>query len=267
MDRPDAAHTPISQDLLTPGEPPAWEELNSESPSPLLLLCDHASNRVPQKLAHLGLDLNVFGMHVAYDIGCEKLTRLLSSRFNATALLANYSRLVIDLNRHPGDGSSIPEVSDNIEIPGNHALTPEQIGQREEALFWPYHNRIERILGRIVSRGQTPVLCSIHSFTPIFRGFQRPWHIGVLWDRDQRLSTPLLESLRSARRFRVGDNEPYHARNPVGYTMDVHGEKNGYPHLLLEIRQDLIGHDDGVVEWADIIHTHLQRVLTQVTVP
>lgn len=266
MERPDTAQTLTCQDLLTPDEPPAWEELNSESQSPLLLVCDHASNRIPHELAHLGLDLNVFGMHVAYDIGCEKLTRLLSGRFDATALMANYSRLVIDLNRHPGDGSSIPEVSDDIEIPGNHALTPEQIGQREAALFWPYHNRIERILARIISRGQTPILCSIHSFTPVFKGFKRPWHIGVLWDRDQRLSTPLLESLRSVGRFDVGDNEPYHARNPVGFTMDVHAEKNGYPHLLMEIRQDLIGHDEGVAEWAEIIHTHLKPILAQVTV-
>lgn len=266
MERPDTAHIPTRQDLLTPEEPPAWEELNSESQSPLLLVCDHASNRVPQQLAHLGLDLNVLGMHVAYDIGCEKLTRLLSSHFNATALLANYSRLVIDLNRHPGDGSSIPEVSDDIAIPGNHALTPDQIRQREMALFWPYHNQIERILGRIVKRGQTPILCSIHSFTPVFKGFSRPWHIGILWDRDQRIAQPMLESLKATRRFNVGDNEPYHARNPVGFTMDVHAEKNGYPHLLMEIRQDLIGHQAGVTEWAEIIHTHLRPILARMTV-
>jgi predicted N-formylglutamate amidohydrolase len=267
LHRPYTEPDSIARSLFSPGEPPAWEELNSDSPSPLLLVCDHASNRVPLKLRHLGLDLNVFGLHVAYDIGCEKLTRLLSEQFNATALLAHYSRLVIDLNRHPGDGSSIPEVSDSIEIPGNHALTPDQIRQREAALFWPYHNRIEQILGRIGGRGQTPILCSIHSFTPVFRGFQRPWHIGVLWDRDHRLSTPLLESLNATRQYCVGDNEPYHARNPVGYTMDVHGEKNGYPHLLLEIRQDLIGHDDGVAEWAGIIHTHLRQVLARMTLP
>ncbi|WP_428605989.1 N-formylglutamate amidohydrolase [Sedimenticola sp.] len=267
MNRPYHQHNPVTQSLLTPEEPGPWEELNSESPSPLLFLCDHASNRIPKKLAHLGLELSVFGKHVAYDIGCEKLTRLLSSRFDASALLAHYSRLVIDLNRHPGDGSSIPEVSDNIEIPGNHALTPARMREREASLFWPYHNRIEQILGRICGRGQTPILCSIHSFTPVFRGFQRPWHIGVLWDRDQRLSTPLLESLRSSTPFCIGDNEPYHARNPVGYTMDVHGEKNGYPHVLLEIRQDLIGHDEGVAEWATIIHTQLKRVLAQVTIP
>lgn len=267
MDQPQTDSAPINQRLFYPEEPPAWEELNSDSSSPLLLVCDHASNRIPAKLDHLGLDLNVFGMHVAYDIGCEKLTRLLAHRFNTTALLAHYSRLVIDLNRHPGDGSSIPEVSDGIEIPGNHGLTPEQIAEREAALFWPYHNRIEQILGRICSRGQTPILCSIHSFTPIFRGFKRPWHIGVLWDRDQRLSTPLLESLRAAKKFQVGDNEPYHARNPVGYTMDVHGEKNGYPHLLLEIRQDLINHDQGITEWVDIVHSHLQGVLTRIKLP
>lgn len=258
------AYQPTSEPLLGDKEPAAWEELRADSPRPLLLLCDHANNHIPTRLRHLGLELDVFGRHVAYDIGCEKLTRLLSERFNASALLANYSRLVIDLNRHPGDGSSIPEVSDNIEIPGNHNLTPEQIRQREEALFWPYHNRIEQILERISRRGQQPILCSIHSFTPVFRDYQRPWHIGVLWDRDQRLSSPLLESLRQEAELCVGDNEPYHARNPVGYTMDVHGERNGYPHVLLEIRQDLINHDEGINRWADIIYQHLDKVLEQV---
>lgn len=258
------AHQAVNDPLLSDDEPAAWQELRVDSPSPLLLLCDHASNRIPGKLQHLGLELDVFGQHVAYDIGCEKLTRRLSERFNASALLAGYSRLVIDLNRHPGDGSSIPEISDNIGIPGNHALTPRQIRQREDALFWPYHNRIEEVLGRICRHGQLPVLCSIHSFTPVFRGYRRPWDIGVLWDRDQRLSSPLLESLRREPDLCVGDNEPYHARNPVGYTMDVHGEQNGYPHLLLEIRQDLINHDEKISAWADIIHRHLKQVLEQV---
>ncbi len=250
--------------LLSSEEPGPWEELNPQSSSPLVILCDHANNRVPKSLGHLGLELDVFGQHVAYDIGCEKLTRQLAERFESTALLAHYSRLVIDLNRHPGDGSSIPTISDTVEIPGNSNLSPDQIKQREDALFWPYHNQVEQILQRILDRGQTPVLCAIHSFTPVFRGYQRPWHIGVLWDRDQRLSTPLLEHLQTLPQICVGDNEPYHARNPVGYTMDIHGEKNGYPHILLEIRQDLIGHDEGISEWARLIYSHLRKVLGQV---
>ncbi len=264
---PNLPNTLITPPLISNDEPEPWEVLNLNSTSPLLFLCDHANNRVPKSLDHLGLDLSVFGKHVAYDIGCEKLTLLLAERFDATALLAHYSRLVIDLNRHPGDGSSIPEVSDTIQIPGNHALTPEEIKAREEALFWPYHNQIEHLLQTIQARGQTPLLCAIHSFTPVFKEYQRPWHIGVLWDRDQRLSTPLLESLRAEPNICVGDNEPYHARNPVGYTMDIHGEHNGHPHVLLEIRQDLIGHDGGVAEWARLIHTHLKQVLTNVELP
>lgn len=254
-------HEPAGPPLLADDEPPPWEELRPDSASPLLLLCDHASNRIPKSLQHLGLDLDIFGKHVAYDIGCEKLTRELARRFDANALLAQYSRLVIDLNRHPGDGSSIPEVSDNIEIPGNRHLTPSQIRQREEALFRPYHDRVEQLLERISARGQIPVLCSIHSFTPVFRGFTRPWHIGVLWDRDQRLSAPLFDRLKQLDHLCVGDNEPYHARNPVGYTMDVHGEQNGYPHVLLEFRQDLISHDEGILAWAAIIHNQLSQVL------
>ncbi|MCW8891610.1 MAG: N-formylglutamate amidohydrolase [Sedimenticola sp.] len=256
----DSANTP----LLANDEPGPWEELNPDSPSPLVILCDHANNRVPKSLGHLGLALDVFGKHVAYDIGCEKLTRELAKRFDSTALLAHYSRLVIDLNRHPGDGSSIPTLSDTIEIPGNRDLSPDQIKQREDALFWPYHDQVERILKRIKDRGQIPILCAIHSFTPVFKGFQRPWHIGVLWDRDQRISTPLLKRLEALPSICVGDNEPYHARNPVGYTMDIHGEKNGHPHILLEIRQDLINHDEGITEWARLIYSHLSKVLAQV---
>lgn len=257
-------HESTTPPLLSEEEPGPWEVLNPHSLSPLVILCDHASNRVPKSLRHLGLALDVFGKHVAYDIGCEKLTRALADRFDSTALLAHYSRLVIDLNRHPGDGSSIPTVSDTIEIPGNCNLSPDQIKQREEALFWPYHNQVERILNRIKARGQTPILCAIHSFTPLFKGFQRPWHIGVLWDRDQRLSSPLLKQLQAVPKICVGDNEPYHARNPVGYTMDIHGEKHGHPHILLEIRQDLINHDAGVSEWASVIYSHLTKVLAEV---
>lgn len=261
---PNLTHDLITPPLISCDEPEPWEMLNPDSTSPLLFLCDHAGNRVPKSLGHLGVDLSVFGKHVAYDIGGEKLTRLLAQHFDASALLAHYSRLVIDLNRHPGDGSSIPEVSDTIQIPDNHALTPEAIKAREEALFWPYHNQIEQLLQKILARGQTPVLCAIHSFTPVFRAYQRPWHIGILWDRDQRLSTPLLEILRTEPHLCIGDNEPYHARNPVGYTMDIHGEHNGFPHALLEIRQDLISHDEGVAEWARRIHRHLKQVLAKV---
>jgi predicted N-formylglutamate amidohydrolase len=247
--------------LLSDNEPGAWELVNSEGPSPLVILCDHASNRIPQSLGDLGLSEQALSRHIAYDIGCDPLSRKLSVMFDAPLMLANYSRLVIDLNRHPGDGSSIPEVSDSTEIPGNRGMEPAEITRRENALFRPYHEQAELLLDRIAERGEDPIVCAIHSFTPIFRGFQRPWHIGVLWDRDQRLSTPLLERFRQEPGLCVGDNEPYHARNPVGYTMDIHGEHKGRHHVLLEIRQDLITDPDGVNHWAEIIHRNLEYTL------
>jgi predicted N-formylglutamate amidohydrolase len=256
---------PITEhlNLLAADEPPPWEILSEDSPSPLVILCDHARNRIPRRLGRMGLAEEHFETHIAYDIGAEKVTRELCESLGCCALLSGYSRLVIDPNRHPGDGSSIPEISDEVEIPANHALTPEQILEREQSLFWPYHNRVTKKLEQISQRGQLPVIIAIHSFTPVFRGFQRPWHIGVLWDRDQRVSRPLIQRLRGNPDLRVGDNEPYHARNPVGFTMEIHCEHNGFPHALLEIRQDLIKDDAGARHWAALIQRNLKAVLEE----
>ncbi|MET0013005.1 MAG: N-formylglutamate amidohydrolase [Sedimenticola sp.] len=249
--------------LLSPGEPPAWELLNAQSRFPLVILCDHARNRTPRALGDLGIDEALFQQHIAYDIGAENTARRLADRFGARLFISGYSRLVIDLNRHPGDGSSIPEVSDGIEIPANRWLTPEQIISREKALFWSYHDRVTAELKGLAERGVTPVVLSLHSFTPVYRGHTRPWHIGVLWDRDQRVSGPLLQRLSALPGICVGDNEPYHARSPLGYTMEVHCEHTGFPHVLLEIRQDLISTDEGAEQWAALIHEHLAAVLEE----
>jgi len=249
--------------LLNGDEPPAWELHNPASTSPLVILCDHARNRIPRKLDQLGLDPIHLENHIAYDIGAMDVALRLSRDFQARLFLPGYSRLVIDLNRHPGDGSSIPEVSDEIEIPANRGLGPEEVIQRENALFWPYHNAVAKELAAINARGQTPVIISLHSFTPTFRGFERPWHIGVLWDQDQRISGPLIARLRRLSALCVGENEPYHARNPLGFTMDIHCERNGYPHILLELRQDLIDSEEGVTHWAGLIHAHLGAVLNE----
>ncbi|WP_078488253.1 N-formylglutamate amidohydrolase [Solemya velesiana gill symbiont] len=166
--------------LLMPGEPPAWELHNAEGGSALVILCDHTRNRTPATLGTMGIDEALFEEHIAYDIGAENTARRLAMLFDARLFISGYSRLVIDLNRHPGDGSSIPEVSDEIDIPANKSLTTEQIISRENELFWPYHNRVTEELGKIAARGMTPVTLSLHSFTPVYRGYQRPWHIGVL---------------------------------------------------------------------------------------
>ena len=133
---------------------------------------------------------------------------------------------------------------------------------RENTLFWPYHNQLNKLIEQKLAVGINPVLCSIHSFTPVFKDFQRPWHIGVLWDRDQRITRPLLDRLYQIPEICTGDNEPYHARNPVGYTMDIHGEHKGIAHVLLEIRQDLIDTPAGVEQWSTLTYKHLSQVLS-----
>lgn len=247
--------------LLASDEPPAWEHHPAAGDSPVLILCDHASNRIPCALGDLGVPPEEMQRHIAYDIGALGVSRILARTLGCALVHSNYSRLVIDPNRHPGDGSSIPEVSDGTEIPGNQGLSREQVQQREQELFWSYHNAVAKTLERMRAAGGTPVILSIHSFTPCFRGFQRPWHIGVLWDRDDRLARPMLQVLNREQDICAGDNEPYHARNPQGFSMEIHCERNGYPHLLLEIRQDLISDEPGIELWAQRLSGWIAEVV------
>jgi predicted N-formylglutamate amidohydrolase len=249
--------------LLEVDEAPPFELILPRTTSPLLILCDHARKTTPRCLGLMGLAQSDFEKHIAYDIGGEDVARELARLFDCSLFIAGYSRLVIDLNRHPGDGSSIPEVSGDIEVPANRGLSPEEITRRANTFFWPYHNAVTEQLQRLGENMAMPVVVSIHSFTPEYRGHARPWHVGVLWDQDQRISQPLLERLRSEPGLCIGDNEPYHARNPLGFTMDVHCERNGYPHVLLEIRQDLINDKEKAHCWASLLHRHLSGVFEQ----
>jgi predicted N-formylglutamate amidohydrolase len=247
--------------ILAQDEQPPYEIVNPQGKSRVLITCDHASNRIPRSLANLGLDQASLSRHIAWDIGCAQLSRRLSELLDAPAILGGFSRLVIDLNRHLNDPTSIPPVSDNVRIPGNRDILHTHAAQRIEELFVPYHNALSTMLGEMhVSRG-VPVIMAMHSFTPVWGHFERPWHVGVLWNRDGRIAGPLIDRLRRWPELCVGDNQPYHAREPVGYGMDVHAEGNGFPHALLEIRQDLVSDDDGVERWAGILHEALGEVL------
>jgi len=248
--------------LLARDEPPAFESVNPEGRAPFLLICDHASRRVPRSLDSLGLDDAVLRRHIAWDIGAAAVARLLAARFEAPLLLSGYSRLVIDCNRaleHPG---SIPAASDGVAVPGNAALGAAERRRRADALFRPYHRAIDAALARFREAGRIPALVSVHSCTPVFNGFERPWHIGVLWNRDGRIAEPLLAALRREPELVVGDNQPYSAREePQGYTVKHHAERHGYPHVSLEIRQDLIDTRHGVAEWASRLGAALAPIL------
>jgi predicted N-formylglutamate amidohydrolase len=241
--------------LLGPDDPPPFEEIEGTAAS--LLVCDHASNLVPAALNDLGLPRARLNEHIGVDIGAAAVTRLLAPALGAAALLCGYSRLVVDCNRAPVDPSSIPAESDGVVIPGNRDLTETERAARREEIFAPYHAAIAR---RMAAMATVPALISVHSFTPVMKGFVRPWHVGILWDDDPRIAGPLLAALGAEAELVVGDNQPYSAREPVGYTVSHHAHGKGLPHVAIELRQDLVAHADGARQWAD----RLARVLTPI---
>ncbi len=248
--------------LLGPGDPPLFEVRNADGGAPLLLICDHASRAVPTSLNGLGLGEDTLGRHVAWDIGAADVTRRLSEHRGAMAVLAGYSRLLIDCNRQPGDPESIPEVSHGIAVPGNQGLKEEQQAARVDTFFWPYHQAITKALAHLWRRGGPPVLLSVHTFTPSLGGEDRYWDIGVLWNHDARLAQPLIGALRTHESLHVGDNQPYSGRD-IAYSIDLHAGTAGLPNCAVEIRQDLVEDAAGAERWARILDDALENVLAR----
>ncbi|MFZ5674520.1 MAG: N-formylglutamate amidohydrolase [Pseudomonadota bacterium] len=214
----------------------------------MILLADHARNTIPPEYGALGLPPEQFERHIAYDIGVEAVTRGLASALGCPALMATYSRLLIDPNRGADDPTLIMRVSDGAVVPGN-ALVDEAERERRIARFHrPYHAAITAEIERALALGVDPVLVSIHSFTPFWKGVARPWHVGVLWDTDRRFAGYLLEAFRAQGDLCVGDNEPYSGALE-GDTLYTHGTSRDVRHGLIEIRQDLIAWQSGVDEW------------------
>ncbi len=228
------------QQLLGPDDPPAFSVHNAEGTAPLLLLCDHASKAVPRALGSLGISEHELSRHIGWDIGGLDAAIELSRVLDAPLVASGYSRLVIDCNRWPGGEGSTPEVSDGTPVPANRGLTEEQVQARAEACFWPYHREVDRQLDRMTAGGRKVGMLVMHSFTPRMNGFERPWHVGVLWNDDPRLPEPLLAALRCDSSLVVGDNEPYSARDAYEYTLVAHARARALPYCSLEVRQDLI---------------------------
>ncbi len=253
---------PLGHPLLGPSDPPPAETINPDGPAPILLVCDHASNRIPAALGDLGLDQAALSLHIAHDIGAAEVTRELAVRLDAPAVLANYSRLVIDINRQPGHPASIAAISDDVAVPGNRDLGEAARAARVEALFWPYHRTVGDLLAKIRRRGRPPILFSIHSFTPQLGGEDRRWHAGLLWNRDPRLARLLIEALRRPGDMTIGDNEPYSGRD-LAYTLDLHAGAAGLANAAIEIRQDQVMDPAGTRAWgrrlADVLAPLLGR--------
>jgi predicted N-formylglutamate amidohydrolase len=236
--------------LLAPDEPAAFEVLEGDGRSPFLITCDHAGRRIPRLLENLGLPEAELTRHIAWDLGAFQVARELARALGAFAITQTYSRLVIDCNRPPEVPSSIPELSEHTEIPGNQGLPAVAAQRRARHVFTPYHERIVRELERREQAKQPTVLVAVHTFTPIFKGVPRPWHVGMLYNRDTRLAHALLERLRKDPELVVGDNEPYSVSDTSDYGIPVYGERRGIPHIELEIRQDLVMAETGQKAWA-----------------
>ena len=252
--------------MMTPSADRPYEIHNGDATGTLLFLCDHASNAVPAELKALGLADADFASHIASDIGAAQLTRALADGFAAPAVLARWSRLLVDLNRGADDPTVVMKLSDGRIIPGNRALDRRAVGERVLRYHAPYHEAIAARIGASLARGAVPVLVSMHSFTPVWRGSLRPWHIGILWDKDGRLAKPLMTRLQADGDIVVGDNEPYSGEleNDCLYR---HGTMNGIPHVLIEVRQDLIADEAGIARWAARLERALREALEAMGAP
>ena len=262
----DATHHTIAATaaILGPDDPLPFEILNPKSASPLVLHCDHAGTLVPQPLRNLGLTSEVLDKHVAVDIGAAGVTRGLAARLNAVAVLARYSRLVIDANRAWGDPEAVPEVSDERAIPGNRGISIDGVLKRAHAISAPYHQAIDGEIARLRRLGLNPIILSVHSFTPALMNQQfakpRPWHIGVMFGRDERFARLLVTALRANTGLVVGENQPYSGVTHA-YCLKIHGLAQGLPHAQIEVRQDLICTPAGEWWWADLLAAAIRPIL------
>lgn len=239
------------------------EHHNANGPAPVLVLCDHAGRRLPEELPSLGIGAEELARHIGWDIGAADLARRLATRLEAPAILNHVSRLVIDANRRPGLPSSIPACADGCLIPANQALDADEVRRRVRHHWRPYHQAVARRLGRFRRRGVTPAVVAIHSFTPRLDDEDRPWHVGVLWRGDKRLAAPALAALGARGDLLIGDNAPYSGLAEFGYTIEFHCQRTRLPHIMFEVRQDVIATRAAAERYADILASALRAPLAE----
>lgn len=246
--------------LLDRNEVPPVHELQETGRSPFLFTCDHYGRLIPRSLGDLGLPEHELTRHIAWDIGIAGVAEALSGQLDAHLIAQRYSRLVIDCNRPPDVASSIPIISEATTIPGNEGLARDAAELRRTLIFEPYHRRIDEVIDQRLRENRPTVLVSLHSFTPVYAGIARPWHVGTLYHRDTRLPPLLLKHLRAEADLVAGDNEPYAVSDVTDYTVPVHGEKRQLMNSGIEIRQDLIADQSGQQQWA----ARLARILGEI---
>ncbi|MBC3269345.1 N-formylglutamate amidohydrolase [Pseudomonas sp. SWRI81] len=231
---------------------PVYNLSREQSTTPLILVCEHASRYIPQALNNLGLDDAAAAEHIAWDIGALELAEQLSQQLNATLLSANYSRLLIDLNRPRHAPDSIPTQSEIYQIPGNRELDEATRDYRRQKLFKPFHARLQTLIDERIAQGQPVRVVGIHSFTPVYYGQPRPLEIGVLFGQAQAYAQRVLDGL-DKHSLKVAGNQPYRI-DPLGdMTVPVHGDARGLDSVLIEVRNDLLRNREDVSRWADYL--------------
>jgi predicted N-formylglutamate amidohydrolase len=238
----------------------AFVRTSGELSAGVILLCDHAENALPEDYGTLGLAASEFERHIAYDIGAREVTERLAAGLGAPAVMTRFSRLLIDCNRGDDDPTLIMRLSDGAIVPGNRVLTTAERDKRIARYYTPYHTAIAALIDAAATQGIAPVLLSVHSFTPSWRGVPRPWHGAVLWDRDPRLAIPLIAELRADPSLVIGDNEPYDGALR-GDCLWRHGTSRGLAHAIVEIRQDLIADEAGQAAWSERLAAAMRAIL------
>jgi predicted N-formylglutamate amidohydrolase len=242
---------------------PAFEAIPGALDCGALIVCDHASNAIPPGYGTLGLPREALDRHIAYDIGASDVTRALAGILGAPAVLSTYSRLVIDPNRGLNDPTLVMRYSDGAVVPGNAYVDEAEIARRSARLWAPYRDEIAATVDAMIAADEPPALISIHSFTPVMRLRARPWKVGVLWDRDDRVPKPLIAAMLAEPDLRpdeVGDNEPYDGAL-AGDTIDAVATSRGLANALIEIRQDLIADKHGAIAWAERLARILRPII------
>ena len=256
----DATLSYAYPNVLSARDPDPVLLLYGEASRPVLLIADHAGNTVPEAMNGLGLDETGLTRHIAWDPDPAQVASGLAERWRATAVLAQYSRLIIDPNRPLGDGASIPEVSDGTSVPANQSLSRDERERRAALFFAPYHTAIDFEIARLQRVGPGPLVVSIHSFSPDYGEEARPWHVGIMAAADRRLADRLLDSLQQFEALVVGDNQPYSGVD-LGYTLRLHGGAQGLANAQIEIRQDLLTDANDVTLWIDILDEALSPLI------
>jgi predicted N-formylglutamate amidohydrolase len=245
---------------LIEGEEDAFILVNEAGVSPYVLVCEHASNRLPKKLENLGLSAEDLQKHIAWDIGAEGVSRLLSRLLDAPLVLQRYSRLAYDCNRPPDSEAAIPQMSETTPIPGNKDLSASDKMDRVEAIYWPFHERLARMLDQRACEGRTTSLVTIHSFTKLYKGKERAVELGILFDRDARIADRMIKSFP---KVDVRLNEPYGPKDGVMHTLNLHAAPRGLKSVMIEIRNDLIANERGQNEWAQRLAMPLIHAITK----